>query len=403
LARSLHMDGSASWPERAKSKIDMTDCAALIVAAGRGHRFEGPVPKQYASLDGEPLLRRSLRTFCYNDRIKHVSVVINPADQELYSRASADLPVSDPVYGGAERQSSVRLGLEALTRLSPNKVLIHDAARPKASPALINRVMDALDTAQGVVPVLPIRDTTKEVNPNGRIVRTLPRQGLVNAQTPQGFKFSAILDAHRNCDDNNLPDDAAVFEHCGNEVVTVAGEPSNLKVTGRDDLLRLSSTPSIIKVGQGLDIHRFGPGDHLVLGGVTIPHTQGIKAHSDGDVILHALTDAVLGSLAIDDIGVHFPPNDPKYQDTKSEIFVLHALELLREKAGSLVHIDITVICESPQMAPFRALIRSKVAQICDLPIDCISLKATTSEGLGFTGRGEGIAAQATVTAKFDL
>jgi len=396
------MHGSAQYPERAK-QLNMTDCAALIVAAGRGRRFKDAVPKQYATLDGEPLLRRSLRTFCSNDRVKHVVVVINPADNDHYSRASADLPVSEPVYGGAKRQVSVKLGLEALTSLNPDTVLIHDAARPVVSQALINRVVEALETAQGVIPVLPIQDTTKEVNTIGRIVRTLSRKNLVNAQTPQGFKFPAILDAHRKCDDNNFTDDAAIFEYCGNEVVTVTGDPWNLKVTAESDLHRLASRPAIIKVGQGLDFHRFEPGEQLVLGGITVPHTQGIMAHSDGDLILHAVTDAVLGTLAMGDIGVHFPSNDPKNLDANSETFVRRAIELLGEKAGSLVHVDITVICESPELAPFRNLIRSKLAQICDLPMDCVSLKATTTDGLGFTGRGEGIAVQATVTAKFEV
>lgn len=374
-------------------------CAALIVAAGRGQRFGGNGPKQYAPLKGEPLLRRTLRAFAAHPGIDHIAVAIHPDDQDLFAAAAAGLPRIFSVPGGATRQDSVRLGLEALSARQPDLVLIHDGARPMIESGLIDRVIAGLSIAEGVLPVVPVIDTLKRVAKMD-VVATVPREDLVRAQTPQGFRFPAILAAHQAHAGEALTDDAAVMERAGGRVITVAGDETNIKVTTMDDLARANAQLSETRTGSGFDVHKFGPGDALMLCGVRVPHTHGLVGHSDADVALHAATDAILGAIGAGDIGHHFPPSDPKWRGAASHQFLRHACDLLVARGGSLVHLDITIICERPKVGPHREAMVAEVARIMGVAADRVSVKATTTEGLGFTGRQEGIAAQALATVR---
>jgi 2-C-methyl-D-erythritol 4-phosphate cytidylyltransferase/2-C-methyl-D-erythritol 2,4-cyclodiphosphate synthase len=291
-------------------------------------------------------------------------------------------------------------GLEALAADAPDWVLIHDGARPGLDAGLIDRVLVGLAEAPGVIPALPVADTLKRLDAQGRIVATVSRTQLATVQTPQGFRFAAILAAHRAARGQELTDDAAVMERAGHAVLTVPGSAANAKVTTGDDLARLEQSLLETRVGQGFDVHRFTAGDHVMLCGVAVPHTHRLLGHSDADVALHAATDAILGAIGAGDIGAHFPPSDPTYKDAPSERFLMHAMRLLRARGGALVHLDITIVCERPKIGPHRARMAARVAEIAGVAPARISVKATTTEGLGFTGRGEGIAAQATATVK---
>lgn len=378
----------------------MTTCAALIVAAGRGQRFGGNLPKQYAPLRGEKLLRRTLRAFSGHPKISQVVVAIHPDDAASFAEAAEGFANVTSVHGGATRQESVRLGLEAIAKAAPDVVLIHDGARPMISAALIDSVIGGLATADGVLPVMPVIDTLKRVDGAGVVGETVSREQLVRAQTPQGFRFSAILKAHRTFAGEALTDDAAVLERAGHRVVTVPGDDANIKVTTMDDLARLTAALTETRVGQGFDVHKFGPGDAVMLCGLKMPHTHGLVGHSDADVALHAGTDAILGAIGAGDIGQHFPPTDPKWRGAASDKFLKHAHGLLLERGGTLVHLDFTIICERPKVGPHRAAMVASVARILGVSEDRVSVKATTTEGLGFTGRQEGIAAQAVATVK---
>ncbi len=383
----------------------MTGAIALVVAAGRGTRFGGDQPKQYAALAGEPVLRRTLGAFAGHPHIDGVRAVIHPADLSLYERAAEGLALLDPVPGGVSRQASVRLGLESLAEIQPEKVLIHDGARPFVSDALIDRVIEALETSPGAIAAVPVTDTLKR-EAEGRIAGTLDRAALWRAQTPQGFRYSDILAAHRRAVDelgDALTDDAAVAEHAGLEVALVEGSDDNVKLTTPRDLaraeLRLGGAAAFdIRTGSGFDVHRFGPGDHVVLCGIAVPHEQGLLGHSDADVGLHALTDALLGAMALGDIGQHFPPSDARWRDANSAIFMKHAAQLVAERGARVLNVDVTLICERPKVGPHRAAMIARVAELLDIEPSRVSVKATTTERLGFTGRGEGIAAQATVS-----
>jgi 2-C-methyl-D-erythritol 4-phosphate cytidylyltransferase/2-C-methyl-D-erythritol 2,4-cyclodiphosphate synthase len=378
------------------------DCTALIVAAGRGQRFGGDGPKQYQPLAGAPLLRRTVQAFIGHARIDRVLVAIHPDDEALYSTAVAGLSTTKlcaPVHGGLTRQDSVRRGLEVLSAQPPALVLVHDGARPMVSAAVIDAVIDALGSFDGALPCLPVVDTLKHVE-GGRVGGTVPRAGLMRAQTPQGFRFDAILAAHRAADATDFTDDAAVLEHAGGSVATVPGDEANIKVTTMDDLARLTAALAEIRVGQGFDVHKFGPGDGVWLCGVKVPHSHGLEGHSDADVALHAATDAILGAIADGDIGQHFPPTDPQWRGASSDRFVRHAYDLLRAKGGTLLHLDITIICERPKVGPHRSMMQARLAEILHVEQGRISVKATTTEGLGFTGRREGIAAQAVATVR---
>ena len=377
----------------------MPTCAALIVAAGRGQRFGGSLPKQYAPLRGERLLRRTLRAFLKHPRIQTVLVAIHPDDADIFAEAIHGMAGISSVPGGATRQDSVRLGLEALATSAPDLVLIHDGARPMVSVALIDAIFDALHDAAGVLPVVPVIDTLKRVD-GPRVGETVPRENLVRAQTPQGFRFPDILTAHRQFAGEALTDDSAVLERAGLTVVTVPGDETNIKVTTMDDLARLSAALTETRVGQGFDVHRFGPGESVMLCGVTVPHSHGLVGHSDADVALHAGTDAILGAIGDGDIGQHFPPSDPKWRGAASDKFLRYAFDLMIARGGTLVHLDFTIICERPKVGPHRDAMRASIAAILGIAEDRISIKATTTEGLGFTGRQEGIAAQAVATVR---
>ncbi|HXP06331.1 MAG TPA: bifunctional 2-C-methyl-D-erythritol 4-phosphate cytidylyltransferase/2-C-methyl-D-erythritol 2,4-cyclodiphosphate synthase [Stellaceae bacterium] len=379
---------------------------ALVLAAGRGARFGGSLPKQYLPLGGSSVLRHAVDAFSRHSRIDGVLVTIRPEDREVYDGALAGLDLLPSVFGGAERQDSVRLGLEALAAHRPERVLIHDGARPFPDAAMIDRVLDALDRAPAAIPGLPLGDTIKRVN-GETITETIDRTGLWRVQTPQGFRFEAILDAHRKAAGQALTDDAAVAEAAGIAPLIVAGSETNLKVTTTDDLAAaerlIAARQADVRVGQGFDVHPFGPGDRLMVCGVEIPHSAGVVGHSDADVGLHALTDAVLGAIGAGDIGMHFPPSDPQWKGASSDRFLAHAAGLVRDKGGSIAALDVTIICERPKIGPHRAAMVERVAAVCGVAADRVSVKATTTEKLGFTGRGEGIAAQAVATVRLPL
>ena len=396
----------------------MVITAALIVAAGRGHRVGGPLPKQYRKLAGGTVLGHSVQRFAAHPRVDSVQVVINPADRRLYDDALLESGGAEagtllaPVAGGATRQDSVRNGLESLADAPPDLVLIHDGARPLVSDAVIDGALDALAGHDGALPALAVSDSLKRATRGSVLVAgAVPREGLWRAQTPQGFRYPAILDAHRAAAGAALTDDAAVAEHAGLSVALTAGDEDNLKITTEQDFARAerimgakgetAAAPAIAletRVGMGFDVHRFGLGDHLMLGGVAVPHDHGVVSHSDGDVVLHAIVDAVLGAMAAGDIGTHFPPSDETWRDADSAHFVAHTLAMLRGQGGRLAHVDVTVICQRPRIGPHREAMLARLADVLGLPPSRISLKATTTERLGFTGRGEGIAAQAVAT-----
>ena len=376
---------------------------ALIVAAGRGQRFGGALPKQYASLAGAPLLRHTLLAFAGHPGIAEVRAVIHPDDRNLYDAAAEGLSLAEPVAGGRNRQESVLRGLESLSDTAPDHVLIHDGARPFVSSAVIERVLAALQDAPGAIAALPVVDTLKR-EAAGAVAGTQDRSGLWGAQTPQGFRFRDILDAHRAAAGEELTDDAAVAERAGLTVRLVEGSRENLKVTSQDDLQTaerwLRGQQDETRIGQGFDVHAFGPGDHVTLCGVRVDHDAGLVGHSDADVGLHALTDAILGALGAGDIGSHFPPSDPKWKGADSGKFLAHARDLVSARGGRLVHLDVTLICERPQVGPHRAAMVTRIAELLAMPAERVSVKATTTEKLGFTGRGEGIAAQAVATIR---
>jgi 2-C-methyl-D-erythritol 4-phosphate cytidylyltransferase/2-C-methyl-D-erythritol 2,4-cyclodiphosphate synthase len=310
------------------------------------------------------------------------------------------------VAGGSTRQESARLGLEALSIYRPDRVLIHDAARPFPDAALIDRVIDGLQRAEAAIPCLPVRDTVKRAE-DGMIRGTLDRSSLWRAQTPQGFHFEAILTAHRALAGQELTDDSAVAEAVGMTPLLVEGSEANLKVTTREDLVAaerlIAAAPADIRVGQGLDAHAFGPGDHVMICGVKIPHSSGLVGHSDADVGLHALTDAVLGAIGGGDIGMHFPPGDPEWRGASSDRFLRHAADLALACGGSITAVDVTIVCERPKIGPHRAAMVERIAEILGVSSDRVSVKATTTDRLGFTGRGEGVAAQAVATLRLPL
>ena len=374
----------------------MSKSVALIVAAGRGHRFGGEMPKQYTQLDGAPVLRHTVMAFLSQPKIDHVRVVIHPDDMDLYEAATEGLGLKTPIFGGEERQDSVRLGLQQIADDAPDFVLIHDGARPYISADVISRVLDALGSAAGAIPTLPLTDTIKRVI-DGEIVATEDRFELWRAQTPQGFRYSDILNAHLKLTGQSLTDDAAICEAVGLTVVRVDGDDKNVKITTLSDI-QASDNGEIFKEtrsGIGFDVHRFADGDHVVLCGVKIAHTHSLEGHSDADVALHALTDALLGAVGEDDIGHFFPPSDEQWRGVASDQFVSHAVKLIDSKGGRIVNVDITMMCEAPKVGPYRLLMRERVATILKISPSRVNVKATTTEKLGFTGRGEGIAAQA--------
>ena len=383
----------------------VVDTVALVVAAGRGTRVGGQVPKQYQTIAGVPVLRYAVERLVRHPRIDAVQVVTHVDDDALYCLATDGLDLLPPVAGGDTRRDSVLNGLESLSAFEPSHVLIHDGARPNVDPDLVSRTLDALNTHDGAVPAVPVADTLKR-GAAGKIIETVPRAGLWRAQTPQAFRFPVLLAAHRAAvlAGSEPTDDAQVLEEAGGTVALVAGDEDNIKVTHPEDIGRaarlLGAAAGESRVGTGFDVHAFGPGDHVWLGGVRIAHDHGLVGHSDADVALHALTDALLGAIGAGDIGMHFPPSDPRWRGQPSDLFLRHAADLVAARQGTIVHVDLTIVCERPKIGPHRQAITGRIAEILAITADRVSVKATTTEGLGFTGRREGIAAQAIATVR---
>ena len=385
----------------------------LVVAGGRGVRLGAERPKQYLALAGRPLIIHTLEALVAGFPFSAATVVIRAEDRALYDEAIAHLTpaaaaaLSPPAIGGVTRQQSVLAGLEALEAAAPEIVLIHDAVRPFPSPALVARAIKAAKRHGAAAPGTAMSDTIKQVDSDGRVLATPPRSGLRAVQTPQAFRFPLILEAHRRAAAagvGDLTDDVAAAEWAGAPAYVFEGDPANVKVTTMQDLqaaeARLQANSGETRVGQGFDVHAFAPGDGLWLCGLRIPHSASLSGHSDADVGLHALADAIYGALAEGDIGQHFPPSDPKWKGAASKVFLAHAAERVRARGGAIVHLDATLICEAPKIGPHREAMRARVAEIAGLDIGRVAVKATTTERLGFTGRAEGIACLATATVR---
>jgi 2-C-methyl-D-erythritol 4-phosphate cytidylyltransferase/2-C-methyl-D-erythritol 2,4-cyclodiphosphate synthase len=381
--------------------------AALIVAAGQGTRAGAAIPKQYASIGGQAVLARALRPFLDHPAVDVALVVIAEGDRALYEAAAASghPKLAAPATGAATRQRSVLNGLRALAALAPARVLIHDAARPFVTADVIDRVLEGLERAPGAIAAVPLADTLKRAGPGGRIEGTLSRAGLWRAQTPQGFHFDAILGAHEKAAAAgrwDLTDDAAVAEWAGLPVHLVEGSEVNVKLTSAEDLAMAAraAAPAAgeVRTGQGFDVHRFTAGDHVWLCGIRLAHTHALEGHSDADVALHALTDALLGAIGDGDIGQHFPNSDPRWRGAASHLFLADAGRRVRARGGAIANVDLTILCEAPKIGPHREAMRARVAEILGIDVSRVAVKATTTEGLGFTGRREGIAALATAT-----
>jgi 2-C-methyl-D-erythritol 4-phosphate cytidylyltransferase / 2-C-methyl-D-erythritol 2,4-cyclodiphosphate synthase len=380
---------------------------ALIVAGGRGARAGGGVPKQYRMLGGMPVLRRTVLAFLHHPRVQDVQVVIHPDDRVLYDEAVGDLGLTEPVAGGDTRWHSVANGVHALLGRGERVdavALIHDAARPLVPAALIDRCLDALeDGAQVVVPALPVIDSLRR---GGDLLEAaVNREGLKRVQTPQCadlFVLADAFDAFAKLG-RAFTDEAGMMIEFRHEVRAVQGDERNFKLTTEEDFERaeaLLGARTSYRTGSGFDVHAFEPGDQVWIGGVSIPHGRSLKGHSDADVALHALTDALLGAIAAGDIGDHFPPSDPQWKGAPSPLFLEHARRLVEARGGAVEHVDVTIICEAPRIGPHRQAMRERIAQLLRLPMDRVSVKATTTERLGFTGRGEGVAAQAIATVR---
>jgi 2-C-methyl-D-erythritol 4-phosphate cytidylyltransferase/2-C-methyl-D-erythritol 2,4-cyclodiphosphate synthase len=379
----------------------MDRTVALVVAAGSGSRVGGGLPKQYRRLAGKPLLLHALERV-EQAGLEEIRVVIGEGQDALYRGAVEGRVLPSPIAGGRERQDSVRNGLEGIAAEGgAATVFIHDAARPFLSAAVVARLRDGLAGAEGAVPVLPVVDTL--ARSDSSLGEPVSRDGLVRVQTPQAFRFEAILAAHRKWSGGLATDDAQVARAAGLRVATVAGDEALAKLTHEEDFARAEARLAASltsRAGLGFDVHAFAAGEELWLGGIRIPHERGLKGHSDADVLLHAVTDALLGAIGAGDIGDHFPPSDPQWRGAASSLFVEHARALIEARGGRIDHVDVTLICEAPRLAPHRDSIRASVAALLRLAPARISIKATTTERLGFTGRGEGMAAQAIATVR---
>ncbi len=378
--------------------------AAVVLAAGRGVRAGGAVPKQYCNLGGRPVIVRALEAFLAHPDIDTVQPVIASTDRQVYHEAVRGIGgkgLLAPVDGGVHRQASAFAGLRALKAQPPEFVLIHDAARPFVDAGIISRVMDALTRHDGAIPAIGISDGVWALDPRRMCRHPMDRDGLCRAQTPQGFRFKAILTAHEACAEESCFDDASVAATAGIAVACVPGDPANRKLTTPEDL-EIAQCALLanrqIRTGQGMDVHAFGNGHGVRLCGIDIPDCPALEGHSDADVGLHALADAIYGAVAEGDIGEHFPPNDPRWADCASRIFLQDAVDRAARKGFEPLNTDITLVCELPRIAPYRLHMRRSVASSLGLPVEQVSVKATTTERLGFTGRGEGIAALAIAT-----
>lgn len=373
---------------------------ALIVAAGSGSRTGLDFPKQYLLLDGKTVLEKSITAFKNHAAVDAVVVVINQDDRPRYEAAAGHLDILPVVSGGESRQQSVYNGLCALKEYDPQYVLIHDAARPFVDSDLIDRCMNALEAGPAVLPGMPMTDTLKYIE-GAAVLETLDRSRVIAAQTPQCFDYNAILSAHETYKDQPVTDDIALAEQAGLSVTWVLGAAKNIKITTEDDIRSLTMNNfTDVRTGHGYDVHAFDAQSDLWLAGVKIPHDKGLKGHSDADVALHALTDALLGAIGAGDIGVHFPPTEAKWKGASSDIFLSHAAQLIADKGGKISNVDLTIICEAPKINPHRLLMQSRIAEILNISEDRVSIKGTTTEKLGFTGRKEGIAAQAIATVR---
>ncbi len=394
--------------------------AAIIVAGGRGLRAGPGGPKQYRDIAGRTVIARALEPFATHSDVACVQPVCHADDHAAFADAARGIAHLPAVPGGASRQASVRAGLEALVPRAPDVVMIHDAARPFVSQALISRAIAAVKETGAAIPAIAVADTIKQVDATGMIVGTPVRADLRIAQTPQVFRFDKILDAHRRAAHEGLSeftDDAALAEWTGMTVATFEGDALNIKLTTPEDFAREEARLSAslvseslvpeslgdIRTGTGYDVHALGDGDHVMICGVRVPFHRGFIAHSDGDVGLHALVDALLGALADGDIGSHFPPSDPKWKGASSDRFLEDAARRVRERGGRIANLEVTLICERPKIGPHRDAMRAKIAEIAGISVSRVAVKATTSERLGFTGREEGIAATASATVRLPL
>ncbi len=388
----------------------------IVVAAGRGARLGAATPKQYLPCAGRPLIAHTLQALAEARAYCAATVVIHRGDRALYEAALGALSPAlagvfgPPAYGGDTRQQSVLAGLEAQAEAAPDIVLIHDGARLFPAPALIARAVEAAERFGAAVPGAPVGDTVKVIDAAGRIVATPERASLRAAQTPQAFRFPLILEAHRRAVAAGLidmTDDGAVAAAAGHDVYVFEGDQRNIKVTTADDFraaeARLLDGAGDIRVGQGFDVHAFAPGDHVWLAGVRIPFEKSLAGHSDADVCLHALADALYGALGDGDIGAHFPPSDARWRGAASSLFLADAVARVRARGGMVAHLDTTLVCEAPKIGPHREAMRARIAEIAGVALDRVAIKATTSEGLGFTGRGEGIACLASATIRLPL
>ena len=384
--------------------------SAVIVAAGAGLRAGGEKPKQYQYIGNKTVLRKTLEAFASHPQITEVITVIGEGHEADFHQAAFGLKIGDAVLGGRTRQESCRIGIEACAAHAPDYVLIHDAARPFVSPDLIDRVIGALATSEAIVPALALSDTIKLVN-DSTILETLDRSKLFSAQTPQGFHYKKIRAAHSDAalqKKFGLTDDASVSEAFGMKVQIVAGDAINRKLTTMQDIttaslawqLTSSAERPDVRVGQGMDFHKFGTGKSVWLCGIEIPHSKKLKGHSDADVALHALTDAILGAIGEGDIGTHFPPTDPQWKDAKSSLFLAKASNLLQEQNGKLANVDITILAEEPKISPYLSAMKAELSHQLQLDIKRIAIKATTTEKMGAIGRKEGMAAYAVVTVR---
>ena len=376
---------------------------ALIVAAGSGSRMGGEIPKQYRPIAGRAVLAHAVDALASHPRIDAVRVVIGEGQQEAAREALAGRDVGEMIVGGGTRQESVLRGLEALAAQgAPDLVLIHDAARPFCPPEVIDRLLKALATNSAAVPALPAADTLMR-GKGKHLGDTVDRTHLNRIQTPQAFHFERILEAHRAKASESFTDDATLARAAFVGVVRVEGDEALNKLTLIGDFTRAEErlrTQLVSRTGLGFDVHAFAGEGPIVMGGVEIPHDKGLAGHSDADVVLHAITDALLGAAGEGDIGQHFPPSDPQWKGASSDRFLAHAASLIRDRGGVVDHVDCTVICEAPRIGPYREAMRARIAEILQLKPAQVSIKATTTERLGFTGRGEGVAAQAGATIR---
>ncbi|MFL6844800.1 MAG: bifunctional 2-C-methyl-D-erythritol 4-phosphate cytidylyltransferase/2-C-methyl-D-erythritol 2,4-cyclodiphosphate synthase [Allosphingosinicella sp.] len=376
----------------------MPSTAALIVAAGSGTRAGFDIPKQYRRVGGKSVLRHAYEALAGHPAIGEVRIVIGAGQEAAYREAMAGIEPPEPVLGGAERAASVANGL---ARVTADRVLIHDAARPFCPPSVIDRLLAALDTHPGAVPVLPVADTLARASAG--LGEAVDRAGMVRVQTPQAFDTAAVRRAYAGWRGEAATDDSTVARAAGLDVAAVAGDEALDKLTFEADFAKAErrlASGLTSRTGLGFDVHAFAPGEALWLGGLSIPHSRGLSGHSDADVALHALTDALLGAAGEGDIGDHFPPSDPQWRGAASSLFVEHARGLIERRGGRIDHVDLTLICEAPRIGPHRAAMRERIAALLGLAESRVSVKATTTERLGFAGRGEGIAAQAVATIR---